>query len=333
MENKDFKILHNEFKHIEQKIKEYDTIVIYRHQSPDYDALGSQYGLKLWIKDNFNNKKVYCLGDTNSNLIPIIYPLPDNEKNIDFNSRHLAITLDVADYKRIASNNTKLATEIIKIDHHPLPNNEEDLFGNFLCIHPNFSSVSELLALFFLSRNKKYILSKDCAMYLYSGIVGDTNRFLYPDTSVSTFSISSSLLATNFNKDELYEKMYEIDLRKLNILKFTLNNYKVTSLGTVYIIYEEEDLLKLNMETYEGNNYLNELRNLKESKIVLSITYIASKDNYRVSFRSKNIPINELASKYNGGGHKFASGGYINNLAQLDDLLKDCDLLIKKSQN
>ena len=332
MDNKDFKTLHNQFKYIESKIKEYDTIIIYRHQSPDYDALGSQIGLYTWIKDNFTNKKVYCLGDTNANLIPIIYPKPDNENKIDFNIKHLAITVDVSDYKRIASNNINKASEVIKIDHHPLPNNKEDLFGDFLCVYPNFASASELLALFFLSRNKKYILSKDCAKYLYSGIVGDTNRFLYSATSVSTLSIASSLLATNFDKDDLYNKMYELDSRRLNILKYTLNNYEITKNGTVYIIFDKDTLSKLNMETYEGNNYLNELRNLIEAKIVLSITYIENKNNYRVSFRSKNIPINDLASKYNGGGHKFASGGYISDLKELDKLIKDCDDLIKKSK-
>ena len=329
MEKQDFKLLHNQFKFIESKIKEFDVIILYRHQSPDYDALGSQLGLYTWIIDNYPNKKIYYVGDTNANLIPSIYPKPMDEKEIDFSINHLAITVDVADYKRIASNNIDKASYVIKIDHHPIPSNDEDKFGNFLCVHPDFASASELLALFFLSRNKKYILSKECARYLYSGIVGDTNRFLYPATQSSTLSIASSLLATNFDKDELYNKMYELDKRRLNILKFTLNNYKVTPLGTIYIIFNDEDINRLNMETYEGNNYLNELRNLVEAKIVLSITYIKSKDNYRVSFRSKDIPINDLASKYNGGGHKFASGGYISNLKELDKLIKDCDYLIK----
>ena len=41
------------FKHILEKIKEYDTIIIHRHMKPDPDALGSQAGLKEIILANF----------------------------------------------------------------------------------------------------------------------------------------------------------------------------------------------------------------------------------------------------------------------------------------
>ncbi|MBQ4086159.1 MAG: bifunctional oligoribonuclease/PAP phosphatase NrnA, partial [Clostridia bacterium] len=40
------------FENILNLIKEYDTIVIHRHSSPDGDALGSQIGLKHIILDN-----------------------------------------------------------------------------------------------------------------------------------------------------------------------------------------------------------------------------------------------------------------------------------------
>ena len=325
MEKKDFIQLHNEFKIIEKKIRQYDVIIIYRHQSPDLDALGCQCSLYTWIKDNYPLKEVFFVGDTNNNLIPLIFPMPMEESSLPVKKEHLAITLDVSDYKRIASNHINLAKEVIKIDHHPLPEKKDDLFGNYLCIHPEFASACELLSLFFLSRSSKYKISSKCAEYLYAGIVGDTNRFLYPATSISTFNICASLLSYNFDKDELYNKIYQIDKRRLNILKYCLNNYQITSKGTVYVIFEKEDLKRLNMETYEGNNYLNELRNLIEANIILSITYIESKKNYRVSFRSKNIPINILASKYNGGGHKFASGGSIDSIKSLPKLLKDCD--------
>ena len=44
-------------------IKRYDRIALFRHNSPDFDALGSQLGLYHWIKDNFPNKEVVYLGD------------------------------------------------------------------------------------------------------------------------------------------------------------------------------------------------------------------------------------------------------------------------------
>ena len=44
-------------------IQSYDTIIIHRHQRPDMDAIGSQYGLYLTIKENYPSKNVYAVGD------------------------------------------------------------------------------------------------------------------------------------------------------------------------------------------------------------------------------------------------------------------------------
>ena len=41
---------------IYELIKEYNTIIIHRHEKPDGDALGSQLGLKLAILETFPDK-------------------------------------------------------------------------------------------------------------------------------------------------------------------------------------------------------------------------------------------------------------------------------------
>ena len=44
-----------------KKIQKYDLIVVFRHVAPDYDALGSQFGLATFLKI-FSEKKIYTLG-------------------------------------------------------------------------------------------------------------------------------------------------------------------------------------------------------------------------------------------------------------------------------
>ena len=41
-----------------EEIKQADTITIFRHVSPDCDAVGSQFALKNWIEENFKGKHV-----------------------------------------------------------------------------------------------------------------------------------------------------------------------------------------------------------------------------------------------------------------------------------
>ena len=72
----------------------------------------------------------------------------------------------------------------------------------------------------------------------------------------------------------------------MNILSYTLNNYKVTNSGTAYIIFDKDTLQELNKESYEGNNYLDNLRNLENVHIILSITNNEPDDNYKIFFIS-----------------------------------------------
>ena len=46
------------YKEVLKKIKQYSTIVVYRHTCPDFDASGTQNGLVTWLKDSFPNKKI-----------------------------------------------------------------------------------------------------------------------------------------------------------------------------------------------------------------------------------------------------------------------------------
>ena len=49
----------------------------------------------------------------------------------------------------------------------------------------------------------------------------------------------------------------------------------------------------------------------------------------RANIRSRGPVINEIASVYGGGGHKFASGARLTNWIQADNLIADLDKIIK----
>lgn len=49
---------------------------------------------------------------------------------------------------------------------------------------------------------------------------------------------------------------------------------------------------------------------------------------YRVRLRSRLIPINELAARYEGGGHAQASGATVRGKGQIKKLVIEADLLV-----
>ena len=53
-------------------------------------------------------------------------------------------------------------------------------------------------------------------------------------------------------------------------------------------------------------------------------------DIYKANIRSRGPVINEVATKYNGGGHKFASGCRTSDYKVIEALAKDLDATCKK---
>ena len=324
--SEELKQFRKEFKVLEEDIKQYPRIILFRHKSPDFDALGSQMGLYTWIKDNFPDKEVHFVGDRHPDLMPELFPYPEELDEEAFHQPHLEITCDISNRKRLSENHLNYATRTIKIDHHPLPSREE-CFGDFLIVHPDRPAASEIVALFCLSRSKKYVLSKEAATHLYCGIVGDTGRFTYQDTDGATLRIAADLVDHGVDINDLALKMYGLDQRRLEILKVCLNTYKITEKGTAYYIFTKEEMERLNMTVDQGNLHINMFRDLKNVKAAVSVTWDEGNQHYRISLRSARIHVSPVAVQFHGGGHDYAAGCSIKSLDELPSLLEAVDQL------
>jgi len=60
------------------------------------------------------------------------------------------------------------------------------------------------------------------------------------------------------------------------------------------------------------------------------VTEDVKNENFRVSIRSRGPVINTIAEKYNGGGHKFASGAKLTDIMDADKMIDDLDSLCQK---
>lgn len=318
----DYKKLHNDFKAVLKTIKKYDRIVCYRHVVPDFDAFGSQMGMVAWLKANFPEKEIHFVGESNPDWVPSIYPQPETLDDTWYaKGPFLAIVTDTATLKRISMNTTDKADFIIKIDHHP----NVEPYGNLNVVYPDFVSAAELVGLFQLSKDPRYEITQEGAKYLYSGIVGDSGRFLYDPLTPAVLSIASALLAKGFDVQKLYDRMYAKSIDDMEALKFVLNNTKITKGGTAYYVLTQADLDRLHMTSGEGKLFVNQFRNVDGIWATVSVTEDSKDHVWRVSLRSNVKPVEGVATKYRGGGHQFASGATLNSLDELPNLLADLD--------
>lgn len=315
----------NKYKSILEKIEQYDTIVVYRHELPDFDASGTQIGLTTWLKESFPNKTIYRLGKDFEDFTPSLFTKNDEVKLEDLHD-FLAIVVDTSNEKRIDDKSYQLAKEIIKFDHHPY--SEE--YGVINVINPTLASCSELLLNFILYCSDKYPLSKDACKYFFIGIVGDSQRFLISSTSSATLDAASFCINQGINfVEEVYQPMYEKDLNDFEVQKYILNNYKVSPYGVAYYILKCNELEKLNIRVEQTKKYLSNFANVKGINIWCAISEDKDTHEYWVSIRSKKVKISDVAKKYRGGGHDLASGANLKSLDELDEFINDLDNLIK----
>lgn len=304
-------------KKIYKKIKKYNTIVIARHIGPDPDAVCSQIALRDTIKATFPSKNVYAIGMSVSRFKSFGTLDKINEEELD---NPLLIVLDVPNISRIDGITFSRYKEVTKIDHHPY----EDKMGDTELVDTTSCSVAQLIGELVLNTRLK--LTKEVAENIFLGIVSDSDRFLLQYTTAKTFKIVNQIIEkTNLDFTNLYVRLYERPLNEIRFQGYLAQNLITTENGFAYIKITSDDIKNFGVDSSTASNMINNFNYIKEIKVWTFITYDQKSTMYKVNIRSRNVVINDIAAKYHGGGHKFASGVRTTNEADIDNLIKDLD--------
>lgn len=305
------------YKKIFKLIKKYDEIVLARHIGPDPDAVASQIALRDSIKLTFPNKRVYAVGVGVSK-----FKYLGSLDKPDFNSltNSLLIVLDVPNFYRIDGADDLDYKDIVKIDHHP----KEDIIGTADFTSSDYSSTCEMVAN--LIYETKLVMDKDIAEKLFLGIVSDSERFLFKNTTAGTFEMAAKL-CKDYNLDftNLYANLYQKSFNECKFEAYIINNLIITDNKFGYILIDNKVVEEYKVDLSAASVLINNFNFIEELNVWCFITYDERNEIYKVNIRSRGPIINEVASKYNGGGHQYASGARISEKKNVDALIKDLD--------
>ena len=174
-----------DFYDLKSEIENASVITVFRHANPDCDAVGSQFGLKNWIIENYPDKKVYACGKEKCDQG--VWPENDSVSDEVIVSS-LAIVLDTGNTARIDDQRYVLSHRIIKVDHHP----EREVYGQCRLVNDKAAATCEILACF-LREFKDSKVSLKTAEYLYCGILTDTLNFTTTNTTADTLMAAGYL--------------------------------------------------------------------------------------------------------------------------------------------
>lgn len=294
-------------------IKQYETIIIHRHVRPDPDALGSQGALAEIIKESFPEKKVYVVGEEDEALKFLIRmdEIPDEHYE-----GSLVIVCDTANQPRISDKRYKMGEKLIKIDHHP----NDDQYGELMWVDTTASAVSEMIYEFYLYGKEHGLkLNDKAASLIYAGIIGDTGRFLFSNTTEKTFQYASEIVSSGINITAIYDELYKRRIELIHLNGYVLQNFKFEDqIGIMKIPMSV--LEKYNVTPTEAALLVNAFSDVEGLKAW--VFFIEENDQIRVRFRSKGPIVNTIANRFNGGGHPLAAGATIYSWDDTDEIIQ-----------
>lgn len=303
-----------------EKIKEYDEIVIARHIGVDPDALCSQLALRDSILLTYPNKKVLAIGTGSQKFLS--FGKLDKVEKLD---NALLIVCDTPDKKRVDSANPEDFKYAIKIDHHPFV----EKFCDLEIIEDTKTSACEIIMQ--ILENTELKCDDSIAELLYMGLVSDSNRFLFSSCTTETFKLVTRYLENyNIDKTRAYNKLYFRPLSEVRLHGYISSNMVVTENGLGYVVISDELINKLGVDSASAGNMINDFNYINEIVVWATITEDIKNKQYRISIRSRGPEINRVAEKYNGGGHKMASGARVKSLDDAMIIMKDLDLELSK---
>ena len=307
-------------------IERYEIITIYRHVSPDSDALGSQFGLKQWIQDTYPEKQVYALGN-DAGSKQSLYPMMD-EVDDETVAASLAIILDTANAARVDDARWSSAAFSLKVDHHIIV--EE--FADVEVVEDLFGATCEILAYMFELRKEP--ISAVCAQYLYGGIIADTLRFSIATIKPRTLRTAAYLLERGVDVKKANEDNFSTSYRLYRFENYIRNNCQLMEDHMAYIIIDREDYERFGLTFNEAKEKVFVMGGVDEFEAWALFTEKEKNADgtriYNGSLRSKNKTINDIANKYQGGGHRFACGVKGLTRETIRNLLSDLCARIKE---
>ena len=300
------------------------SVFITGHVNPDGDALGAAFSLKLLL----DSKNI--LADVNfdittklpSNLNHLPYDLISENYQDNYDT---AFVFDCGNSSRLGKFEKLVlgSKNIIVVDHHVDPS-----FGDVQIIDSHAASTTQVL--FRQFKNENIEISKDMANCLLTGLITDTGRFQYSNTTSEVFNIASELLDAGANLSEISENIYgSIEFNALTLQSKVIERIVLKEeISFAHSIVFQNDYSDYQVEPEETDFLIDVVRLVKESNVALLLK--EQKDgSFKGSLRSRgDVNVQKIASIFDGGGHIAASG--FSSDESTEEILKKIEDEIRK---
>jgi phosphoesterase RecJ-like protein len=300
-----------DFDAVVDALASHDRFLVATHENPDGDALGSMLGATIGLRALGKDALMHLAGVTPFPAEYAFMPLGEvlREPPADAGDRVL-LALDCANERRLGPDPAVLARAplVIDVDHH----HDNTRFGALNLIVPDASSTAEIVADLLAALDVP--LSPELAEALYIGVVTDTGRFQYANTTPKSLRLAADLVEAGADIQTVFRRVYEtVQLAKLKLLARALEHARVYEGGRLVVSsLVRSDFAAAGAEEPYSEGIIDSLRAIDGSELVALIREppTAGGPMHRVSLRSSSsdLDVSAIARKSGGGGHVQAAG-------------------------
>ncbi len=291
-------------------IRQHQTILLMTHVRPDADGIGSQLALADALRQIGKTPRVVI-----ASRLPPRYAFLDPERRLieEFESPGTAFrdvdaifVMDTGTWGQLGDFGEFMRSMTVPkavIDHH----RTQDDLGGLAFVDTTAEATGRLSYEIIRALGAK--ISPMAAHHMFMALALDTGWFRHPNTTAATFALAAELVAAGAQPTPLYEQLFECaSVARFKLVGLSLSRLQVRCGGKIaFTDVRLSDYDATGAVPGDTEDLINYPRSIEG--VEMAMIFIEQPDGgTKVSFRARSADVSKVAEKFDGGGHKLASG-------------------------
>ncbi|MCW2971825.1 MAG: phosphoesterase RecJ domain protein, partial [Thermoleophilia bacterium] len=303
-----------------------DKFVVVSHLNPDGDAIGSSSALEQLLLQLGKDVIVYIPGAVVPPEFEFVRSPTLTDDIPDDIAERVLVAVDCGNESRV-KNDALLASakRVLNIDHH----GDNTHFGQLNHVRAEAACAAQLV---WELAGHLGISEPGLAVALpvYIGLVTDTGRFQYSNTTAESFQLAAELARTGVDVHDVYSRIFEnVTYPRLRLLGRALENSLQSRDGRVVATHlTQGDFDHFGATEDDAEGVVDALRSVEGTYVAVFLRDLppGGEHEKKGSLRTTrdDIDVSAVARSWNGGGHRQAAGfNTSDDLAAVVDRVDD----------
>lgn len=288
-------------------LKQAGSLTLGCHVGPDGDALGSMLGfgaaaraagkkVEASFGEPFDVPRTY-------RFLPVDLLVPPGQVT---ERPEVFVSFDAGSAERLGAleERAKAAGAVVVIDHHV----SNEGFGTVDLVVPSAAATAEIA--YHLIVALGWPIDGEVATALHTGIVTDTGRFQYSNTTPDTLRVAAALVEAGARPEVIGQHVYEeVPFGYLRVAGAVLTRAVLEpEQRLVWSVLTQDDLNAGGIGLEDTDPLIDEIRIAEESDVAVLFKEL-DRGRVKVSMRSRGrVDVGVVAVALGGGGHHNAAG-------------------------